>query len=151
MSLHDFWNFSLMILIRTEKGNQYKSFLSLYFHKTRVISPRCGSVRTGNISFLHWGPGRAIRSARMNQSNVNKFYYSVRAGQSGLCVRFSPERGWPYICCRRTRLRFCLSSDIVLSAERFMLMFNTCGDCPTLQSDMTERCLGRPLRSSGGH
>ena len=37
-------------------------------------------------------------------------------------MRFSPERGWPYICCRRTRLRFCLSSDIVLSAERFMLI-----------------------------
>ena len=43
-------------------------------------------------------------------------------GHSGSCLRFSPERGWPYICCRRTRLRFCLSSDIVLSAERFMLV-----------------------------
>ena len=34
---------------------------------------------------------------------------------------FSPVRGW-YICWRRTRLRFCLSSDLVVSAERFILV-----------------------------
>ena len=33
----------------------------------------------------------------------------------------SPVRGW-YICCRRTRLRFCLSSALLVSAERFILV-----------------------------
>ena len=46
-------------------------------------------------------------------------------------LQFSPERGW-YICCRRTRLRFCLSSDMVLSAERFMLVL-VCVTLPTVR------------------
>ena len=72
----------------------------------------------------------------MNQSNpmqCKQIFISGRSDESYhyWCFMFhcaglsstvlSPVRGW-YICCRRTRLRFCLSSALLVSAERFILV-----------------------------
>ena len=119
-----------MILIRTEKGNQYKSFLSLFFHKTLVIKRRQrGFSWRNNLYCSRTGRDKISENESIQCKQIVFLAGQMRAIITGvLCsivlqswTVFSPVRGW-YICWSRTRLRFCLSSALVVSAERFILV-----------------------------